>query len=386
MIYKANKGQTSYGEPIGIILMESYMPFPPSCPGNASTFPFPVRYEVVRGANMERLVYQGDPDLLQPFVDAGRKLVKEGVKAITGNCGFMVLYHDLMAEEFPVPVFMSSLLQLPFIHRLLKPGEKAMADANQGWRVALVDDAPLWDLPRATRFAEACAGLDVAWLEEPLDMYAWDELAELRRRARVPIAGGELNGGWHEFAVMLEKGCFDLYQPDATFGGGISDAVRVARACRERGLAFSPHTWSNGFSMMVNLHVHAACGDDHPLEYPLEPPGWIPEFRDALLAEPVLADAEGTVAIPEGHAGFVTPRAADSAAAPATPRYPAAVSPPTLPRTVVATAFAMLAFAGNSLLCRLALRDETAKEALANYLRRLRDEAYIEMRLDDLNG
>jgi aspartate/glutamate racemase len=36
----------------------------------------------------------------------------------------MVLYHDLMAKEFPVPVFMSSLLQLPFIHRLLQPGEK----------------------------------------------------------------------------------------------------------------------------------------------------------------------------------------------------------------------------------------------------------------------
>jgi hypothetical protein len=124
MIYKANKGQTSYGEPIGIILMESYMPFPPGCPGNASTFSFPVRYKVVRGANMERLVYQGDPDLLQPFVDAGWKLVEEGVKAITGNCGFMVLYHDFMAKEFPVPVFMSSLLQLPFISRLLKPGEK----------------------------------------------------------------------------------------------------------------------------------------------------------------------------------------------------------------------------------------------------------------------
>jgi D-galactarolactone cycloisomerase len=172
-------------------------------------------------------------------------------------------------------------------------------DANQGWRVALVDDAPLWDLSRATRFANACADLDVAWLEEPLDMYAWDELAELRRRAGVPIAGGELNAGWHEFSVMLEKGCFDLYQPDATFGGGISDAVRTMRACRERGLAFSPHTWSNGFSMVVNLHVHAASGDDHPLEYPLEPPGWTPEYRDALLVEPVLADAEGTVAIPD---------------------------------------------------------------------------------------
>jgi hypothetical protein len=124
MIYKANRGQTSYGEPIGIILMESFMPFPPGCPGNASTFPFPVRYEIVRGANMERLVYKGDPELLEPFMEAGRKLLNEGVKAITGNCGFMVLYHDLMAKAFPVPVFMSSLLQLPFINRLLKPGEK----------------------------------------------------------------------------------------------------------------------------------------------------------------------------------------------------------------------------------------------------------------------
>jgi len=124
MIYTANKGQTSYGETIGIILMESFMPFPPGCPGNATTFDYPVRYEVVRGANMERLVYQGDKKLLQPFIDAGWKLVNEGVKAITGNCGFMVLYHDIMAKEFPIPVFMSSLLQLPFISRMLRPGEK----------------------------------------------------------------------------------------------------------------------------------------------------------------------------------------------------------------------------------------------------------------------
>jgi hypothetical protein len=124
MIYKANKGQTSYGEAIGIILMESFMPFPPGCPGNASSFSFPVRYAVVKGANMDRLVYKGDPELLQPFIDAGWSLVREGVKAITGNCGFMVLYHEMLAKEYPVPVFMSSLLQLPFISRMLKPGEK----------------------------------------------------------------------------------------------------------------------------------------------------------------------------------------------------------------------------------------------------------------------
>ncbi len=124
MIYHATKGQTSYGEAVGIILMESFMPFPPGCPGNATTFPYPVRYEIVKGANMEKLVNQGDPELLQPFIDAGWRLINEGVKAITGNCGFMVLYHDLLTKEFPVPTFMSSLLQLPFIARMLSPGEK----------------------------------------------------------------------------------------------------------------------------------------------------------------------------------------------------------------------------------------------------------------------
>jgi D-galactarolactone cycloisomerase len=172
-------------------------------------------------------------------------------------------------------------------------------DANQGWRVALIDDAPLWDLERALTFAEACAGLDVAWIEEPLDMYAYDELAELCRHSKVPIAGGELNGGWHEFKVMLEKGSYDIYQPDATMGGGVSDALRVMEACRERGLGYTPHTWTNGIGFLINLHVYAAGPRDHPIEYPYEPPGWVPEARDGILAEPIRVAEDSTVAVPD---------------------------------------------------------------------------------------
>jgi L-alanine-DL-glutamate epimerase-like enolase superfamily enzyme len=171
-------------------------------------------------------------------------------------------------------------------------------DANQGWRVALVSDAPLWTLERATEFAHTCADLDVSWLEEPLDMYAYDGQAELRRRSPVPIAGGELNGGWHEFKVMLEKGSYDIYQPDATMGGGVSDALRVMEACREQGLGYTPHTWTNGIGFLINLHVYAAGPRSHPIEYPYEPPGWVPEARDGILAEPIIAE-NGTVAVPD---------------------------------------------------------------------------------------
>jgi L-alanine-DL-glutamate epimerase-like enolase superfamily enzyme len=189
--------------------------------------------------------------------------------------------------------------QVEAVRRVVGDTLEIGVDANQGWRVALIDDAPLWTLERATDFARACADLSVSWIEEPLDMYAYDEQAELCRRSEVPIAGGELNGGWHEFKIMLEKGSYDIYQPDATMGGGIGDAVRVMEACREQGLGYTPHTWTNGLGFLINLQVYAAGPRDQPIEYPLEPPGWVPKARDGLLAEPIRVAPDGTVAVPE---------------------------------------------------------------------------------------
>lgn len=189
--------------------------------------------------------------------------------------------------------------QVEAVRRAVGDSMDIGVDANQGWRVALIDDAPLWTLERATDFARACADLGVRWLEEPLDMHAYNELAELCRRSDVPIAGAELNAGWHEFKIMLEKSSLDIYQPDATMGGGISDTLRVLDACRERGLGYTPHTWTNGLGFLINLHVYAAGPRDWPIEYPYEPPGWLPEFRDAILAEPIRVAADGTVAVPD---------------------------------------------------------------------------------------
>ena len=44
--------------------------------------------------------------------------------ALTTTCGFMVLFQQELAAEFPVPVFASSLLQLPFIERALRPQDR----------------------------------------------------------------------------------------------------------------------------------------------------------------------------------------------------------------------------------------------------------------------
>ncbi len=115
---------------------------------------------------------------------------------------------------------------------------KIGVDANQGWRVTIVGDAPLWDTARARRFADVCADAGIGWLEEPLPMDAYDDLAELTAHSRIPIAGGELHtSGLSELKMMIERRCYSVFQPDAIFTGGIAQTYEVAKLCRKHGLA-----------------------------------------------------------------------------------------------------------------------------------------------------
>ena len=172
-------------------------------------------------------------------------------------------------------------------------------DANQGWRVSVFGDAPTWDLDRARRFADVCADLGIAWLEEPLPMDAYDDQIALNQYSRVPISGGELHtGGEPELRMMIERGCYAVYQPDALFTGGIEQTRRVIELCRQHGVTYTPHTWTNGLGFAVNLHLWALSERVKPLEFPLEEPGWIPEARDAMLTEPFLAEG-GRVRLPD---------------------------------------------------------------------------------------
>ncbi|ACN16907.1 conserved hypothetical protein [Desulforapulum autotrophicum HRM2] len=124
-VYLANDSKKSwYGEAIGILILDATYPCIPGNVGNATTYDFPVRYKVVKDATIERLLTQRDPSLIQPFIDAARELEDEGVKAITGACGFMALFQQEIKRSVNIPVLMSSLLQIPFIQQIITPAKK----------------------------------------------------------------------------------------------------------------------------------------------------------------------------------------------------------------------------------------------------------------------
>jgi Asp/Glu/hydantoin racemase len=112
-------GRTLYGYSIGILMLEAQFPRIPGDLGNASTFPYPVLFQVVRGASPERVVLKGDQSLLEPFIVAARELERGGVRAITTNCGFLAMFQPELAAAVRVPVFTSSLMLVPLVSQML---------------------------------------------------------------------------------------------------------------------------------------------------------------------------------------------------------------------------------------------------------------------------
>jgi len=123
MIFKAVKGQTSYGEAIGILLLDTFSPFIYGDVGNAASYQYPVRFKRIEGLTVER-IFDHDLGFVDKMIAGVRELEREGVKAITGDCGFMAIYQKEVKESVNVPVFLSSLLQIPFIRATLPANAK----------------------------------------------------------------------------------------------------------------------------------------------------------------------------------------------------------------------------------------------------------------------
>ncbi|MGM8366500.1 aspartate/glutamate racemase family protein [Virgibacillus sp. W0181] len=104
---------------IGVLLLDTDLYRPIGDIGNQDTFTYPVLYEKVKGATIEKVVKVGDKTLIDPFIHAAKRLEKQGVQAITTSCGFLALFQKEIAKELKVPFFSSSLMQIPFVYQLI---------------------------------------------------------------------------------------------------------------------------------------------------------------------------------------------------------------------------------------------------------------------------
>jgi L-alanine-DL-glutamate epimerase-like enolase superfamily enzyme len=178
-------------------------------------------------------------------------------------------------------------------------GFEIMVDLNQSWRMA-GDTANASDLVTTRRIVRRLAELDVFWVEEPLPYNDLDGFKVLRaENPGVRIAAGEMQHSLPELLRYLEHDALDIYQMDVVLAIGMHRARTLAELAQLKHRQFTPHSWTNGIGVLANLHVAAGVGGGPYFEFPFDPPGWTPQRRDFMLAEPVMVNRAGELAVPQ---------------------------------------------------------------------------------------
>jgi len=116
------KNHTCYGMGLGIMVLDDAYPGFPGDVRNASGWGFPIQYEIAEGVDNYTLVWAQDKSpCREPILRAARKLERMGCRAIAAECGYFAYFQKDVAGAVNVPVFMSSLLQVPLIQQTIGP-------------------------------------------------------------------------------------------------------------------------------------------------------------------------------------------------------------------------------------------------------------------------
>ena len=174
-------------------------------------------------------------------------------KATDETVAEMQRYREQGYRQFQIKVGSDWSDDIERIHTgvsLLEPGEKAMADANQGWRV-----------DNAIRVARATADLDYI-LEQPCRTY--EECQQVRRVAQQPMKLDEcITGMAAAQRVVADKGaeicCLKLSNL-----GGLSKARRVRDFLVDNRLpVVSEDTWGGEITTAAVAHFAASTPEEY---------------------------------------------------------------------------------------------------------------------------
>ena len=120
-------GRPYYGDLVGVLMLDMDAPLIPGNVGNAFSYNFPVRYKVLKGLPAD---WWCDESRCQVFIEAAKELEAEGCKAITSGCGFFAIYQQRVAAAVNIPVFLSPLLMVPMLSRMLGNGRVGILTAG----------------------------------------------------------------------------------------------------------------------------------------------------------------------------------------------------------------------------------------------------------------
>jgi D-galactarolactone cycloisomerase len=211
------------------------------------------------------------------------RLKTEGWRAIKYRAHFQTMKEDIRLVEAT--------------RKLVGDDFEIICDGNQATN-SFLSPSVIWDFRRAVETARAYQQLGVYWLEEPLPRYDYEQLAELNRLVELPIAGGEGNRGMREFRDLLERGCFDIIQPEVLINGPLA-LRKYAILAESMYKRISPHIGDASIATVCNMHLMASWPNATYLEVYHDLP--LNDYRNsfAIFEEPPVIDKKGYFNLPQ---------------------------------------------------------------------------------------
>jgi D-galactarolactone cycloisomerase len=166
------------------------------------------------------------------------------------------------------------------------PDVDIMVDANECYSTAL-----------ALKVGRELERYNVLFFEEPISPDDIDGFKHLADALDVRVATGENMYTRWGFLPFIRQRAVDVVQPDASRCGGISEARRIVDLAGSFHLHAAPHTFSDAFTVMANLHVMAAAADAIILELDRT---YNPLMSGLVVEQVALRPSQGYVELPEG--------------------------------------------------------------------------------------
>ncbi|MEZ5593485.1 MAG: mandelate racemase/muconate lactonizing enzyme family protein [Gammaproteobacteria bacterium] len=113
----------------------------------------------------------------------------------------------------------------------------------------------LWNVPTAKRICRALKDFDLTWIEDPVRMDHQDNIGKVANATDTPIAVGELLGGRAQYRDLIEKADVGLVIMDIVWGGGLTEARKIAAYCDAHSLPFTGHDCTGPVALTASTHM-----------------------------------------------------------------------------------------------------------------------------------
>lgn len=203
--------------------------------------------QVTANFGLKNAAQEGPYEDLEGFLNTADELAESLLEM--GISGMKIWPFDFAAEASG-----GSYISNEDMKKAIEPFEKIRHAVGDKMEI-MCELHSLWNVPTAKRICHALKDFDLTWIEDPVRMDHQGNVGKVADASDTMIAVGELLGGRAQYRDLVEKANIGLVIMDIVWGGGLTEARKVASLCDAHALPFTGHDCTGPVALAASTHM-----------------------------------------------------------------------------------------------------------------------------------